>query len=45
VGSWASQACMTGSVDEHMFERPWDERGEDHGPDMVNDPDDVQPGR
>jgi hypothetical protein len=28
VGSWASQAGMPGSLDEHMFEQQWDEAGE-----------------
>jgi hypothetical protein len=29
---------MTGSVEEHMFERQQDERDEDHGPDIGQRP-------
>jgi hypothetical protein len=37
VGSWASQACMPGSLDEHTFEQQREEPGEDHGPDIDHD--------
>jgi hypothetical protein len=35
-GSWASQACMPGSLDEHMFEQQWDEAGEHPGHDVLS---------
>src|SRR5215217_3105142 len=36
VGSWAFQACMPGSLDEHMFEQQWDEAGEHPGHDVLS---------
>jgi hypothetical protein len=41
----ASQACMTSSVEEHMFKRQRDDGTRITDPTLVNDPDDVQPGR